>query len=450
MFKLYFYGGVLLEFTRPRGTRDFLFDEMRERKRTESVLRNVFENYAYQEIKTPLFEELSLFTTKSGNQIVDQLYNFTDKSNREIALRPEITAPVARLYINKFQKASKPIKLYYFGSCFRYERPQKGRFRQFWQFGCELIGAKSPEGEAEVIAMAEQSLKDLGISTVEIHINHLGIIRSLFTHFGIDANIQEQIMTLIDKGDKYLFEKELSENNLIENSNLKEILFKLLDFVGNEDVLEDVETLLNTYEETKNSVNEFKELIKLLKRFNVSNFTVNLGISRGLDYYTGIIFEVYAPELGAQKQIAGGGTYNLVELFGGEKTESTGFAFGFDRLMNVIEHNKANNDSKDNDNSIIDVFVVPISNNVREKSFEIGQILRNSNISTEIDLSRKKFKKLLNTANKLNVNYVILVGKNDLEQKSVTIKNMASGDQKLVAIDDILNYLNFWGMKLLK
>lgn len=429
-----------MEFKKPRGTRDFFFDEMRERKKTENILRKVFENYVYQEIKTPLFEDLSLFTTKSGEQIIDQLYNFTDKSNREIALRPEITAPVARLYINGLQKTSKPIKLYYFGSCFRYERPQKGRFRQFWQFGCELIGAKSPEGEAEVIAMAEQSLRSLGISTAEIHINHLGIIRALFEHFKINIDIQEKMITLIDKGNKELFERELSKNNLIEDSNLKDILVKLIDFVGNTDVLDDVEKLLSDYEETKDSINEFKELINLLNSFNVSNYTVNLGIARGLDYYTGTVFEIYIPELGAQKQVAGGGVYNLVELFGGEKIESTGFAFGFDRLMNAIEHNKAKKET--NNNFTIDVFVAPISNEQREKSFEIGQILRNSGISTEIDLSRKKLKKLLNTANKLNAKYVIFVGRDDLEQDSVTVKNMDSGDQKLIAIDDIVDYVN--------
>ncbi|WP_054835869.1 histidine--tRNA ligase [Methanobrevibacter arboriphilus] len=445
-----------MEFTRPRGTRDFLFDEMRERKKCENTLRKVFETYAYQEIKTPLFEDLKLFTTKSGEQIVDQLYNFTDKSDREITLRPEITAPVARLYINELQKTAKPIKLYYFGSCFRYERPQKGRFRQFWQFGCELIGAKSPEGgEAEAIAMAEQSLEDLGINTAEIHINHLGIIRGLFEHFKIDNEIQEQVMILIDKGDKELFEKELLEKDLVEDSKLnvmlKDILIKLIDFVGNEDVLNDVEDLLNDYEETKDSINEFKELINLLKSFNVSNYTLNLGIARGLDYYNGIVFEIYIPELGAQKQVAGGGSYNLVELFGGEQVESTGFAFGFDRLMNAIEHNskdKNKNDIKNSnkdgfeEKSIVDVFVVPISNEQREKSFEIGQKLRNSGISTEIDLSRKKFKKLLNAANKLNAKYVILVGKNDLEKDSVTIKDMGSRNQELVAIDNIKEFLN--------
>ena len=435
-----------MEFTRPRGTRDFLFDEMRERKKCENTLRKVFETYAYQEIKTPLFEDLSLFTTKSGDEIVDQLYNFTDKSNREITLRPEITAPVARLYINELQKTAKPIKLYYFGSCFRYERPQKGRFRQFWQFGCELIGAKSPEGEAEAIAMAEQSLEELGIDGAEIHINHLGIIRGLFKHFNIGIEIQEKIMTLIDKGDKDLLENELlklSNENMIQDSNLVNILIRLIGLVGKNEILEDLENLVSKYSETSEVLGEFKEFIILLKSFKISNYTINLGIARGLDYYTGIVFEIYVPELGAQKQVAGGGSYNLVELFGGENVESTGFAFGFDRLMNAIEskNEKIKIENQGGD-SIVDVFVAPFSNDMREKSFEIGQILRNNGFSTEIDLSRKKLKKLLSAANKLNAKYVILVGKEDLEKNNVTIKDMASGDQELVAIDNIIEYIN--------
>ena len=211
-----------MEFTRPRGTRDFLFTEMRERKEAESTLRNVFENYGFQEIKTPLFEELKLFTTKSGEEIVDQLYNFKDKSDRELALRPELTAPVARLYLNELQKTTaKPIKLYYYGSCFRYERPQKGRFRQFWQFGCELIGAKSPEGEAEVISMCNESLESLGITPADININHLGIIRGLFAHFNIDTKTQREIMVIIDKGDKELLRESLvGDNPVIDNEEL--------------------------------------------------------------------------------------------------------------------------------------------------------------------------------------------------------------------------------------
>ncbi|MDR0901011.1 MAG: histidine--tRNA ligase, partial [Methanobrevibacter sp.] len=382
----------------------------------------------------------------------------------ELALRPEITAPVARLYINELQKTAKPIKLYYFGSCFRYERPQNGRFRQFWQFGCELIGAKSPEAEAEIIAMAENSLKRLKINKelAEIHINHLGIIRGLFDYFNISEEIQEEIMVLIDKGDKELLENELfgktRDSPLIEDQKLSEILLKLIDLVGKEEIIEKVETiikdiLIKDHEETKSSLNEFKQLIKLLKSFEVENYKINLGIARGLDYYTGIVFEIYVPALESQKQIAGGGTYDLVQLFGGEPVESTGFAFGFDRLMNAIEwikqskqldhmvRNNTTNTAQNNINSIVDVYVAPINDETRAESFEIVQLLRKNNISSEVDLSRKKFKKLLNTANKLNVKYVILVGKDELDKDSVTIKNMANGKQDLVAINEIIDYL---------
>ena len=259
-----------MEFTRPRGTRDFLFDEMRERKKAESILRNVFENYAYQEIKTPLFEELKLFTTKSGEEIVDQLYNFKDKSDRELTLRPEITAPVARLYLNELQKtASKPIKLYYYGSCFRYERPQKGRFRQFWQFGCELIGAKSPQGEAEVIAMCSESIEKLGIPGADVNINHLGIIRGLFKHFNIDTATQREVMVVIDKGDKDLLKESLTgENPIIDNEELNHVLFKLIDMVGDKSIIKDIEELVAPYPESHDALNELEELIDTLASFN--------------------------------------------------------------------------------------------------------------------------------------------------------------------------------------
>lgn len=428
-----------MEFKKPRGTRDFLFDEMRRRKNAESSLRQVFKNYGYQEIKTPLFEELKLFTTKSGEEIVDQLYNFTDKSNRELALRPEITAPVARLYLNELQKtSSKPIKLYYYGSCFRYERPQKGRFRQFWQFGCELIGAKSPEGEAEVIAMCNDSLNELGITTADININHLGIIRGLFEHFEIDTATQREIMVVIDKGDKDLLKDTLiGENPLIDNEELNNVLFRLIDLVGDKSILKDIEELIAPYEEPKESYEELKELVETLEAFGVENYTINLGVARGLDYYTGIVFEVYIPELGAQKQVCGGGTYSLIKVFGGQEIESTGFAFGFDRLMNAIEELQ---DEKELD-SHIEIYVAPINDSVRSKAFEIAQLLRRNGIACDVDLNRKKFKKLMNHANNLKVKKVAIIGPKDLEENKITLKDMESGDQEQIDIDNLVNVI---------
>ena len=428
-----------MEFARPRGTRDFLFDEMRQRKKAESTLRKIFESYGYQEIKTPLFEELKLFTTKSGEEIVDQLYNFKDKSDRELTLRPEITAPVARLYLNELEKtAVKPIKLYYYGSCFRYERPQKGRFRQFWQFGCELIGAKTPQGEAEVIALCTDSINALGITTADVNINHLGIIRGLFSHFNISDETQREIMVVIDKGDKDLLIESLSgDNPVIDNDELNQILLKLIDLVGDKSILSDVEELIAPYDESKAALEELKELIGLLEDFDVENYTLNLGVARGLDYYTGIVFEIYVPELGAQKQICGGGSYSLVKVFGGQEVESTGFALGFDRLMNAIEELTEVEEL----GSHLDIYVIPITEDVRSEAYKITQLLRRNGIKADVDLNNKKFRKLMNYADKIKVEKIALMGPKELEDGKITIKDMVSGNQELIDIENIVEYV---------
>ena len=428
-----------MEFTRPRGTRDFLFEEMRQRKQAEGTLRKIFESYGYQEIKTPLFEELKLFTTKSGEEIVDQLYNFKDKSDRELTLRPEITAPVARLYLNELEKtAVKPIKLYYYGSCFRYERPQKGRFRQFWQFGCELIGAKTPQGEAEVIALCSDAINSLGITTADVNINHLGIIRGLFKHFEISDETQREIMVVIDKGDKDLLIESLSgDEPVIENDELNQILLKLIDLVGDKGIIPEVEDLIGPYDEPKEALEELKELISLLDAFKVENYTLNLGVARGLDYYTGIVFEIYVPELGAQKQICGGGSYSLVKVFGGQEVESTGFALGFDRLMNAVEELT----EKEKLPSHLDIYVAPISKDMQTKAFEITQELRKNGIKADVDLNGKKFKKLMNYADKIKVPKMAIVGANDLAEGKITIKDMVSGEQELVDLDNIVSFI---------
>lgn len=416
-----------MELTRPRGTRDFLFDEMEERKTVETKLRKIFENYAYHEINTPLFENLSLFTMKSGEGIIDQLYNFEDKSGREITLRPEITAPVARLYINELQKSPKPIKMYYYGSCFRYERPQAGRFRQFWQFGCELIGGKTPEADAEVITMAGHALDELEIEGYEINVGHLGVLRGLFKEYDIPVEKQSEIMAVIDKGIREELEKYLIDTQV--DAKLSNILLKIIGLKGNQEVLETVEELIKEYPLALEELNNLKKLVNTLDSFQMKNYILNLGIARGLDYYTGMVFEVYVPRLGAQKQICGGGTYNLIESFGGEHVESTGFAFGFDRLMAAIPENKIK--------SHIDVFVAPINDKTRQKAYQIAQTLRLSGINTEVDLSRRKFKKLLSYANNINAKITILVGENDLKEGNITAKNMETGDQEIIKLTEI-------------
>lgn len=421
-----------MEIRRPRGTRDFLFEEMNNRKHVENTLRKVFEIYGYSEIKTPIFEELSLFTMKSGEGIKEQIYHFQDKGGRDLALRPELTAPVARLYINEFQKTSKPIKMYYSGSCFRYERPQAGRYRQFWQFGCELIGGKSPEAEAEVITMAAHCLEELHLKDYEFHIGNLGIIRGILNDAGISGDEQEQIMSTIDKGDIEKLKTLLISLNISKNT--KNALLSLIGMKGHKEIINKVETIVGGCKEAYKSLLNLEKLLNVLDTFGFSNYIVNLGIARGLDYYSGIVFEIYVHGLGAQKQISGGGTYNLIKAFGGEEIESTGFAFGFDRLMVALEKQ----DIKFPSLNRADVFVAPVSSDMREEAFKIAQNLRKNGIKTDLDLARKKLKKMLAYANILGARYVIMVGSIELKQRKITLRDMKTGEQELIDFDEIL------------
>lgn len=424
-----------MEIQRPRGTRDFLFNEMKERKIVEITMRRIFETYGYGEIKTPVFEELSLFTTKSGEGIKDQIYHFQDKSGRDLALRPELTAPVARMYIKELQKTPKPVKMYYFGSCFRYERPQAGRWRQFWQFGCELIGGKSPGSEAEIISMAAHCLEELGLDDFEIHIGNLGILRNILKDANIQGNLQDQVMGVIDKGD---VEELISllENIDVDDKSMR-LLLKLIKMKGNRSIVKDVETLINCSEHACNALFELEKLLESLEAFGFTNYVVNLGIARGLDYYTGTVFEIYVHGLGAQKQISGGGTYNLIEAFGGENVESTGFAFGFDRVVDALKKQEKSIETK----SSVDVFVAPIKSDLKLKAFDIAHKLRKNGISTDVDLVGKKLKKILSYADTLGINYVVLVGAMDIEEGNVTVKDMLTGEQEKIEIENIVDSL---------
>lgn len=424
-----------MEISRPRGTRDFLSNEMKQRKYVENTLRRVFENYGYGEIKTPIFEDLKLFTEKSGEAIKEEIYHFKDKGERDLALRPELTAPVARLYLNELQRHAKPIKMYYFGSCFRYERPQAGRFRQFWQFGCELIGGKSPEAEAEVIAMAAHALEEMGLKDYKFHIGNLGIIRSLLKDAETPDDEQQQIMGLIDKGD--VEELETLLNNLDVLDSLKGILLKLIGIKGHNEVIGEVRGIIKNCKGAFKSLDDLEELLNLLETFGFTNYVVDLGIARGLDYYTGIVFEIYVHGLGAQKQISGGGTYNLIEIFGGEPVESTGFAFGFDRVMEALKKQ----DTEIPVEGHVNVFAAPLSNDMREETFKIAQNLRKNGISTDVDLARRKVKKILSYADNLGAKYVVLVGARDIADGKVTLKNMGSGDQELIDLNALSQYL---------
>lgn len=421
-----------MDFKKPRGTRDFLFDEMEERKYVENTIRSVVESYGFKEIKTPIFEDLELFTTRSGEGIKDELYHFQDKGGRDLALRPEITASVARLYNNNLQREAKPLKMYYFGSCFRYERPQAGRYRQFWQFGIEVIGGTPIYNEAEIIAMANDALSKINIQNYEIAIGHLGIIKGVLSKINIPSEIQTQIIASIDKEDYELLDKLLTDNNVTDE--YKTIINDLINVKGSREDLEAFKSTLKDIPESYEAAEELNNILETLEVFGFNDYTVNLSIARGLDYYTGLVFEIYVPDLGAEKQITGGGTYNLMGLFDAEEVESTGFAFGFDRIMEAYK--RQNIQLPENDSPR--VLVIPVKKEFKNEAILIAQQLRRENIVADIDLKGKKLKKNLSYANTHKFNKVIMIGQKEVEDNTVTLKDMASGNQVTIPQDELI------------
>lgn len=410
----------------PRGTRDFTPDEMQKRRFAEEVMRNTFVLFGYHEIQTPTFENLELFTAKSGETIIDELYTFTDKGGRELALRPELTAPVIRFYVDKLQMEPKPLKLFYFGNCYRYDRPQKGRYREFMQAGCEIIGTDTTEAYAELIAMAYKILENVGIKNLVLKIGNLNMLSSIFNQFNLSKDQQKYLTPLIDKSlfdDVFVALKDFGIKNE-DASNLVEIL-KTSD-------IKKFENLLNNSASKKELV-ELKKIIDTLKEsFEIKNFQINISIVRGIDYYKGLVFEIEAPSLGAEKQLCGGGAYELISLFGGKSTPTAGFAIGFDRTILALELENYNFPT-----SKLNVFIIPVNEEMISKSLEITQNLRKQGISTDVDLLRRGISKSLKYASSINSTKAIIVGPKELKQDSVTIRDMKTGKQEIVKIKDV-------------
>ena len=405
-----------MKIQKPRGTRDFLPEDNRKRRFYENRLRDTATRWGYQEIKTPTFESIDLFTVKSGEGILGEIYNFKDKGDREMALRPELTAPVMRMYVNELQRTPKPVKLYYFDNCFRYERPQKGRFREFWQFGAELIGSPRPQADAEVIALACRMLKAAGVEG-ELHVGHLGIIRTLLQ--GLNDVVQGQIMRLVDKKDDKGLEDYLEE--IDADIEMREKLFELIGLTGTEAVAE-ARNLVGDIED----MNTFQELLNLLDVYGLE-YTINFGIARGLDYYTGMVFEIYSSGLGAQNQVCGGGSYRLAKLFGGEDVASTGFGLGFDRIMEVCTI----------DVPVEDKVVVVYFEETRDEAMRITAMLREYLI-VDIDVMGRGFGAQLKYANTKGAKWAVIAGEDEISQGKVGLKNMDSGQQDLVNIDELV------------
>ncbi|HJJ56190.1 MAG TPA: histidine--tRNA ligase [Methanocorpusculum sp.] len=401
-----------MQITKPRGTRDFFPNDMLKRRYIEQRMRDVVSSYGYGEVMTPMFESQELFTIKSGEGIISEMFTFEDKGGRKNALRPEITAAVVRAYVNEGQSYPKPIRWYYFSECFRYERPQKGRYRQFWQFGCELIGADSATADAEIVSLAYELLKCTGVRFT-LKIGHLAPIRHILSC--LDQSTQKKVMQALDKRDMDLLKSTLTEIGHID-------LYKLITDLISAKTLDDVWTVTGDIPER----NRIEQLFQCLNDQNIP-FTQNFGIARGLDYYTGMVFEGFADNLGAENQILGGGVYQLSHLFGGTEVPSCGFAIGFDRVMVSI-----GDDICIGSKPLVSIVSTP---NTRKFAYTVAHKFRLAGISTTMDLYDRGFSDQIRSALKSGASHVVLIGDREANSNTVTLKNLLTSTQTELSVD---------------
>lgn len=410
----------------PKGTKDVLPNQSCKWQFIEKSARETAEIFNIKEVRTPVFEHTELFLRGVGETtdvVNKEMYTFEDKGGRSITLKPEGTAGAVRLFIeNGLASTPMPLKTYYITPCFRYERPQAGRLREFHQFGVEVFGAKSAETDAEVIFAASTFLNKLGIKKTELQINSIGcrICRAEY-----------------NKALKEYFRPHLAEMCETCRSRFDKNPLRMLDCKEEKckKITADAPKILDYLcEDCKTHFEKVKSLLSV----NKVPYVVNSGIVRGLDYYTKTVFEFISTDIGAQGAVCAGGRYdNLVEELGGPSLPAIGFAAGIERLMLLMENTGVS--FPDEQKPLI--YVAGMDDATRAKAFEIVARLRANGVNAEADLMERSVKAQFKYADKLGAQYVAVIGGNELISGEANIKNMADGTQTAVKFDEIYSYL---------
>ena len=409
----------------PRGTKDILPVQIDNWLLIENKIRDICKRYGYEEIRTPIFEHTELFQRGigEGTDVVDkEMYTFEDRGGRSITLRPENTASVVRAYLqNKLFADKSLVKLFYIGSMFRYDRPQAGRLREFHQFGIEALGEKNPAVDAEVILLAVDFLKSLGLDDLKLKINTVGcpkcrpVYRQKLQHFFSDklGELCHDCQTRFDKNPMRILDCKMDAD--------KEFM---------QDAPKIKDCLCDECREHFNTVQ------KLLKVANV-DFIIDDRLVRGLDYYTKTAFEIQYAPLGAQSAVAGGGRYDgLIEEIGGNPTPGIGFAAGIERILAALEiQNLIPNIEKN-----IDAFIVAIGDEAETLGFELLTKLRHAGLTASMDFAKRSMKAQMKQAGKSNAKFALIIGEDEVKNNTVTVKNLSNSEQQNISIDKAVEF----------
>ena len=410
------------------------------------VLENLLESKAvthgFNRVQTPIFETLDLFTAKSGPGVISQLYAFQDKGERDLTLRPELTAPVMRMIADELRMETKPLRLSYFGQCFRYEEFKTGRYREFFQYGVELIGATGPLAEAEVIALSMDMLEACGLENWYVRIGHVGVLKDILTGLGLSDQLQEgqsepctaSAMRYLDKADWDGLSELFSKNGVSQES--LESLKQLAQLEGGKETLASARTILSDLGiENTEALDELESCVNYVELLSpvIPELQINLCVARGLDYYTGMVFEVHVPELGGEGQVLGGGSYKLLHLFGlPDLDPSCGFGLGFDRIMLALEAQAKASGREEvvpGELSRPSLLAVVPFNIEPNTVLPLVADLRNSGQRVELELKGRKIGKAFSWADGIGADYVVIIGPKDLESGQASVKRLSDGQQ---------------------
>lgn len=410
----------------PRGTKDILPDSSEQWRYVEKKVRSVCDLYGYKEIRTPIFEHTELFLRGIGEttDIVEkEMYSFTDRGKRNITLRPENTAAVVRAYLEHKLYADTPLnKLFYIGPMFRYDRPQAGRYRQFHQFGIEAIGSSNAAVDAEIIILAVQFLKSLGLTELKLNINSVGCPKCRPVY-------REKLQAFLhDKLDELCHDCQ---------SRYDRNPMRVLDCKNEKctELSQGAPEMADCLCEECNT--HFNQLKNLLKTANIE-FVLNPRLVRGLDYYTKTAFEIQYSPLGAQSAVCGGGRYDgLIEECGGSSTPAIGFAIGLERVLLALEKQNLLPSVEVN----LDAFVVALDVEAQPLAFKILCDLRKADFKSDMDFAGRSLKSQMKQANKLGAKYAIIIGEDEVREASAMLKNMQTGEQEKVEAKDLVDKL---------
>ena len=405
-------------------------------------IRKSYERFGFLPLDTPIIEMADVLLAKAGGETEKQIYRF-NKGDNDLALRFDLTVPLAKYVCEYYNDISFPFKRYQIGKVYRGERPQKGRYREFYQCDIDIIGdgELSLINDAEIPSVIYTTIKELGFDNFTIRINNRKLFNGLFAELMLEKESIE-IMRIIDKLEKIGKENVIKclEDLKIDNDKINKII-KFLEIDGDTDTkLKKLNELGFTNELFKQGLLELSEVVKNIRLFGVpdTNFKVDLTIARGLDYYTGTVYETFLNDYRELGSICSGGRYdNLAEFYTDRKMPGVGVSIGLTRLysklkeLDIIDNNKK---------SISKVLVVSMLDN-NDRALEVGAMLRKNNINTDVYLEDKKIKAKFKYANRLNVPYVAIIGEDEEKRGTVSLKNMETGEQKEVNIDELISIL---------